>query len=145
MPNAAEARATVLSPEDIIDQPDTEFNDPACGDGISWKTLVSASQTNSHKLTSGIAKCAPSTGHLCVHQHQQAELYHIIQGNGIITIDSVESAVETGSVIFIPGDAKHGIRNTDEAQDLVWLYVFAADDFSEIQYRFPHKEERYIE
>jgi mannose-6-phosphate isomerase-like protein (cupin superfamily) len=145
MINAAAARATVLSPEDIACQPELEFSDPACGEGLSWKTLVSASKTNSHEITSGIARCAPSTGHLCVHQHRQAEVYHIIQGNGVVTIDGVESAVETGSVVFIPGDAKHGIRNTDEARDLRWLYVFAADDFDEIHYRFPHKEERYDE
>lgn len=62
-----------------------------------------------------------------------------------MSIDGVESPVEAGSVVFIPGDARHGVRNEDETHDLVWLYVFAVDDFKEIHYRFPHKEERYDE
>jgi mannose-6-phosphate isomerase-like protein (cupin superfamily) len=141
MSGAIKSLATVLSPNDIAQQPESEFNDPGCGDGLFWKTLISASKTHSSDLTTGIATCAPSSGHLCVHQHRHAEIYHIIQGSGIITIDGVESPVEPGSVAFIPGDAKHGIRNIDETRELVWLYVFAADDFKEVHYRFPHREQ----
>jgi mannose-6-phosphate isomerase-like protein (cupin superfamily) len=140
------SRATVLSPSDIAKQPELAYNnDPGCGEGFTWKTLISASKCGSHEMTSGIAKCAPGTGHLCVHQHAQAELYYFMQGNGIVTVDGVESPVEAGSVVFIPGDAKHGVRNTDEVQELTFMYVFAVDDFKEIHYRFPHKEERYAE
>lgn len=145
MDNTSRSRATILSPEDIVRHAELGYSDPGCGEGFSWKTLISASKTGSHEITSGIAKCAPSTGRLCVHQHRQAELYYFIQGSGIVTIEDVESVVEAGGIVFIPGDAKHGIRNTSETQELVWLYVFAVDDFSDIHYRFPHKEARYRE
>ena len=39
-------------------------------------------------------------------------------------------------MVFIPGDSEHGIRNEDETEDLVWLYVFAADKFEDVVYRF---------
>jgi oxalate decarboxylase/phosphoglucose isomerase-like protein (cupin superfamily) len=38
-------------------------------------------------------------------------------------------------VVFIPGDAEHEAGNTG-TEDLVWLYVFAADGFGKIVYRF---------
>lgn len=69
------------------------------------------------------------------HRHSHAELYHITSGTGVVTIDGVEHEVRKGSVVFIPGDAEHGIRNIGE-EELVWLYVFAADGFGEIIYRF---------
>ena len=145
MAGAIKSLATVLSPKDIAQQPESEFNDARCGEGLVWKTLISASKTHTRDLTTGIATCAPSSGHLCVHQHCQAEIYHIIKGSGIITIDGIESLVEPGSVVFIPGDAKHGIRNIDETKELVWLYVFAADDFKDVRYRFTHQVDKHFE
>lgn len=38
-------------------------------------------------------------------------------------------------MLWIPGDAEHGTENVGD-EDLVWLYVFAADGFEEILYRF---------
>ena len=51
-------------------------------------------------------------------------------------IDDAETNVRAGTVIFIPGNAKHGIRNEDEELELKWLYVFAVDSFEQIKYRF---------
>lgn len=56
-----------------------------------------------------------------------------------MTIDGVESAVEKGSVVFVPGNAEHGVRCTGE-EDLVWLYVFATDRFEEVVYRFSREK-----
>ncbi|KNG52646.1 RmlC-like cupin [Stemphylium lycopersici] len=81
-----------------------------------------------------------STGHLKPHRHSHAEIYHVTAGRGIVSIDGVEHAVQKGSVVFIPGDAEHGIRNGEADEDLVWLYVFAADGFGEIVYRFSGEE-----
>lgn len=65
-----------------------------------------------------------------------------------MSIDGREDVVGKGSLVFIPGDAVHGVRclgggeggekggNREEEGDLVWLYVFAADGFGEIGYRF---------
>ena len=130
------AKSVILSPTAILKQPDETFSEPGYGTGLTWKTLISSSKTPTDTLTSGIATCAPRSGFLCVHQHRQAELYHIIQGEGIVEVDGLEHRVEKGSVVFIPGNAEHGIRNSSETDELVWLYVFAADDFSEVKYRF---------
>lgn len=38
-------------------------------------------------------------------------------------------------MVWIPGDAEHETKNVGE-EELVWLYVFAADGFGEVVYRF---------
>lgn len=103
---------------------------------VSWKTLISAPQTATDSLTVGVASCPPQEGHLCPHRHREAEVYHIISGRGIMKIDGHEQEVAAGSVVFIPGDAEHGIRNEDPQEELKWLYVFGTDSFQDIKYRF---------
>jgi len=52
-------------------------------------------------------------------------------------IDGKKFEVEKGGVVYIPGDAEHGIRNIGGvSEDLVWLYVFPGDSFGEVVYRF---------
>ena len=131
-------KAVVLGPAQISQSIKDTFTGSEIdrGSGFDWQTLVSASKTPSNSLTTGIATCAPNGGCLCVHTHPQAELYHIIQGEGMIELDGVEHFVEKGSVIYIPGNAQHGIRNLSKTQELTYLYVFAIDDFEEVQYHY---------
>jgi mannose-6-phosphate isomerase-like protein (cupin superfamily) len=96
----------------------------------------------------GIATCKPGvdisrpasskktlSGHLKLHRHTHAEIYHITAGRGIVTVDGKEHEVGKGSVVFIPGNAEHGIRCVGD-EEVKWLYVFAADGFGDIGYRF---------
>lgn len=75
------------------------------------------------------------TGHLCAHRHTQAEIYHILDGEGDVTIDGVVSKVRAGSTVFIPSDAEHGIVNTGTVE-LRWFYVFPTGSFGDVVYRF---------
>lgn len=56
-------------------------------------------------------------------------------------IDGITTQVEKGSVIFIPGDAEHGIWNTSEEEELIWFYVFATDAFEDVIYKFESEED----
>jgi mannose-6-phosphate isomerase-like protein (cupin superfamily) len=68
-------------------------------------------------------------------------MYHVISGRGVVLIDGKEYDVEKGSVVFIPGDAEHGVRCVGE-EDLVWLYVFATAAFGDVFYRFSEEEQQ---
>ncbi|KAH7075125.1 hypothetical protein FB567DRAFT_183925 [Paraphoma chrysanthemicola] len=137
---------------------------------VSWKTLISSPQTRTNTFTVGIGTCpagsrvsCPSQhssssagqghgqgqGFLALHRHAHAEIYYVISGRGVVSIDGREERVGKGSLVFIPGDAVHGVRclgggedgkggdgEEEDGGDLVWLYVFAADGFGEIGYRF---------
>lgn len=128
-------KAVILEREAIEAREKESFSDPSNGI-VSWKTLISAPYTNTNSLTAGIATCPPQQGHLCPHRHAHAEIYHIISGRGILCIDGVEQEVAAGTVAYIPGDAEHSIRNDEPEEDLKWLYVFGADSFKDVVYRF---------
>ncbi|KAL6243827.1 hypothetical protein RBB50_009261 [Rhinocladiella similis] len=125
-------------------RPETFPDDsPTSRGNCTWHTFFSASRTPTDSLTAGIATCPPGTGHLCPHRHEQAEIYYITQGRGVVEIDGVEREVQSGDAIYIPGNAEHGIRNscTDtgsgtDGEELKWFYVFAADKFEDVVYRF---------
>jgi mannose-6-phosphate isomerase-like protein (cupin superfamily) len=130
----------VLSANDIKNAPLETFPDSESSGTVSWKTLISAPHTATDTFTVGIATCSPGSsshcrGHLKSHRHSQAEIYYVTQGEGTVSVEGVEYLVERGSVVWIPGDAEHGVVNTGE-EDLVWLYAFAVNGFGEVVYRF---------
>jgi quercetin dioxygenase-like cupin family protein len=101
---------------------------------VYWKTLVSGDVTRSKALTMGIAKIPPGEA-LRKHRHEQPEIYLVLDGTGIVEIDSKARSVRAGSTVFIPGNAPHSCENTG-ASDLLCAYVFPADSFEEIEYVF---------
>jgi quercetin dioxygenase-like cupin family protein len=131
----------ILSAHAIANQVSEAFPDPSSGGTVTWKTLISQPSTPTDTFTVGIATCAPGAavacpaGRLELHRHTQAEVYHVISGCGTVTIDGVDHSVEQGSVVFIPGNAEHGVR-CEGSKEMKWLYVFAADGFGEVHYRF---------
>jgi len=109
------------------------WDDPVHGK-VQWRTLLSAERTPSRSMTCGIAEFEPG-GALRLHSHAQAEIYHFLAGQGVVTINNQDYAVGAGSTLFIPGHAEHGVRNTGE-EILRLFYVFAADSFGDIVYEF---------
>ncbi len=109
------------------------FDDPGCGD-ISWFTYFSADRTPTSGMNAGLAELGPG-GRFAPHRHAQAEIYFVHEGTGIVTVEGVETQVEPGMSIFIPGDAEHSIRNPSAAT-LKIFYVFATDSLGDIVYRF---------
>ncbi|KAK3718387.1 hypothetical protein LTR37_005200 [Vermiconidia calcicola] len=126
----------VLSPESISDHEPQSFTDQGHGSGLTWQTIISAPQTATNNFTSGIATCAPETGRLSHHRHSQAEIYHFIS-----EIEGSQHPVRAGSIVFIPGDAEHAVQaDSNETEELKWLYVFATDGFEDVVYRWPGEE-----
>jgi mannose-6-phosphate isomerase-like protein (cupin superfamily) len=101
---------------------------------LSFQTLVSGDTTPSDSLVAGIS-IVEAGGVLALHSHAQAEIYFVVEGAGLVTIDDVEHKVSSGATLFIPGDARHCVRNPFEAT-FRFFYVFAADRFDDIRYNF---------
>ena len=106
-------------------------------DGIvTWRTLVSADRTPSAGLTVGVAEIAPGASEDGArHRHADHEVYYVLAGTGLVHLDGQEHPVEAGSVVFIPGDTPHFLRNTGD-KTLRVLYTFAVDRFDEVTYVF---------
>ena len=101
---------------------------------LKWRTLISGDRNPTSALTLGVAELAPGDGHEPRwHSHAQPEVYYVLQGQGVVNIDGEEHPVESGSAVFIPGNALHGSRNTG-VEPMRILYVFPADSFDEVEY-----------
>ena len=101
---------------------------------VQWRTLISAGLTASTGLTLGVA-LVPSGGNLSAHRHEQPEVYLVLDGNGIVTVDRVSTRVRPGTSVFIPGGAIHSVRSTGPT-DLRFAFVLAADAFEDVTYLF---------
>jgi mannose-6-phosphate isomerase-like protein (cupin superfamily) len=131
---AKHTQAVIISSEYTSTQTPEKFDVPSRGE-CTWHTLFSQPNTETDTMCAGIAVCPPHTGRLCPHRHEQAEIYYIISGKGVMTIDGKEHFVEGGSSVFVPGNAEHGIVNGGE-EELRWFYVFPTAAFSNIVYCF---------
>ncbi|KAL3431884.1 RmlC-like cupin domain-containing protein [Aspergillus tetrazonus] len=132
----------VLKPETICSLPAESFPDSNSTNNLTWRTLLSTSSphlTPSSNMCAGLASCPPHTGQLSLHRHTEAEIYYITSGRGIVNIEGFEHEVSAGSVLFIPGDAEHGVVNRGE-EALEWFYVFPTAGFGDVVYRFSGEE-----
>lgn len=101
---------------------------------VSWKDLLGSDPAEGADMVMGVARVRPGET-LELHRHAQPETYFTLAGRGTVTIGGVAHEVEPGMLLFIPGDAEHGVRN-DTAEELQFLYAFAVRDFAEVVYRF---------
>lgn len=102
-------------------------------DRLRWKILIGDGKSNTKGLTFGIFE-VPQGQSLEPHYHVDHEIYYIQQGKGDMLIDKKITAVGSGSVIYIPGNVAHGIRNTSE-QRLILMWMFPNDTWNEIKYQ----------
>jgi len=114
------------------------WDDPA-RPAVVWRTLLSGDRAPTAGLTLGVAEMVASPETTAgLHRHSQAEAYHVLSGEGIVSIDGVERALAPGVTVFIPGQAWHGAWATGPTP-LRLLYVFAADSFADIHYEFANE------
>lgn len=106
-------------------------------DGIvRWRTLLSAERTPSAGMTVGVAEIEPGSSEMgSRHRHADHETYYFIVGRGQVHLDGVDHDVEPGSVVFIPGQTWHFVRNTGH-ETLRFLYAFPVDQFADVRYTF---------
>ena len=113
---------------------DDGWNEPEGRGVVGWQTLLSGDETPTDSLTAGIA-VLEAGGFLALHRHDPAEVYFILEGEAVVSLDGVETTVATGACIFIPKNAEHGIRNPGPAP-VRFFYVFPTNGFSDVEYRF---------
>ena len=101
---------------------------------LSFQTLISGETTPSNGLVAGVSTLEPG-GAWALHSHAQPEVYFILEGTATVTIDGVDRTVTPGAAVFIPGHARHTVRNASDAPFKIF-YVFPADRFDQIHYDF---------
>jgi len=115
--------------------PREEWDDPVRG-SVAFHTLLSSDITSTYSMCAGIAEVVPGGGAKQLHSHAEPEIYHILEGTGILTVDGTETVVTAGAAVFIPSNAEHGLRN-ESGVNVKLFYVFPTGHFGDIVYRFP--------
>ncbi len=116
--------------------PSDGWAEPDARGVLGWQTLITGDLTPSEALTAGIAIFEPG-GFLALHRHEPAEIYFVLEGTGIVTLDGVDHLVKPGDCVYVPPMAEHGVRNLDIGM-LRFFYVFPTNSFADITYKFSH-------
>jgi len=118
---------------DEKDAPQDGWDDPVRG-RLRWRTLFSKGMTPTAGMTCGVTELGPGDW-LGLHRHAPAEVYYVVAGAGLMSLEGREIAVKAGSAVFIPGMAEHGIRQTGSGI-LRLFYAFPVDSFDGVEYLF---------
>src|SRR5208337_858401 len=82
----------------VLDEADATldgWDDPVKG-RIRWRTLFSRPGTPTYGITCGVADLEPG-GWLGLHRHAPPEIYYVIAGTGVVTLNGEETPVRAGS------------------------------------------------
>ena len=90
-------------------RPREGWDDPVRG-RVAWYTLFSSDITPTDSMAAGVAEIAPGDGALRLHSHAEAEIYYIIEGTGIL---SLQGRWRRGWLDMAPGSRRRDrIRGT---------------------------------
>src|SRR5208337_4379794 len=86
---------------DETDAPLAGWDEPVKG-RIRWRTLFSKGGTPTDGITCGVADLEPGDW-LGLHRHKPPEIYFVLAGTGVMTLDGREIAVKAGSAVASQG------------------------------------------
>lgn len=90
--------------------------------GALSKPLVMPENSGSKHIDYRISMYQPMA-HVAVHSHKvQEQVYHVLEGEGLMEIDGEKHVVRKHDVIFLPPGVTHSIVNSGLV-DLVFLVV----------------------
>jgi mannose-6-phosphate isomerase-like protein (cupin superfamily) len=78
---------------------------------ITSYLLVSEDTCNSKNLTITMVEMEPG-GIQHVHSHEPEQMYYVMEGSGLMTVNDEQQRVEAGDCIFFSSLSRHGLENT---------------------------------
>jgi quercetin dioxygenase-like cupin family protein len=114
------------------DQPWETWDDPVRG-RVRWCLLDDGTDPRPEAVATGIFELE-GEGWMGRHRHAAPELYYVLDGKAVVALDDDEITVGPGSLVRVPGDAKHGIRALGGPVRV--LFVFPTAPFHHVVYRF---------
>ena len=96
---------TLIEPEAL---PWETWDDPtlAARSPLRWKLIFSGRRTPTEALSFGLAEFPPGAV-LPLHHHAPAEVYHGLDGEGLVEIESEPHRLRAGVSLFIPADTRY--------------------------------------
>lgn len=103
-------------------------NPPAHTPGAISKMLVRPENTGSERLDFRISSYQPMA-YVEPHTHKvQEQIYHVLEGEGMMELDGEKQVVSSGDVIFIPPGVEHAIHNTGLGDLLFFVITTPPED-----------------
>jgi len=103
--------------ETLWEQPDAGHQN-----GAYSKMLVTSANAATRQFDYRISIYQPKA-HVAPHRHKiQEQIYHVLEGEGLMEIDGARTVVRKHDVVFIPPGAEHGLYNTGFT-DLTFIVV----------------------
>lgn len=97
-------------------------NPPAHSPGAISKMLVRPETVGSEHMDFRISTYQPMS-YVEPHAHKvQEQIYHVLEGEGLMELDGDRSVVRPGDYIFIPPGVSHAIYNTGRT-DLTFFVI----------------------
>jgi mannose-6-phosphate isomerase len=93
-----------------------------------WGKFEILSEDNNCKVKKITVKSGESLSYQ--YHNKRSEVWTIIEGTAIFTLDDVSKTIEKGSVVQIPILCKHKIKNIGES-DLIFIEVQLGEYFGE--------------
>jgi mannose-6-phosphate isomerase-like protein (cupin superfamily) len=94
----------------VVEVPWQEF--PGHFGGALSKPLVRPETAGSRLIDYRIS-CYQPMAHVALHTHKvQEQVYHVLDGEGMMEMDGKRQAVRKHDVIYIPSGVEHAISNT---------------------------------
>jgi mannose-6-phosphate isomerase-like protein (cupin superfamily) len=90
--------------------------------GAYSKMLVSPDDSAAKHVDYRIS-CYQPKAHVAPHRHEiQEQIYHVLEGEGLMEIDGERRVVRQHDVVFIPPRTEHALYNTG-LRDLIFIVV----------------------
>lgn len=90
--------------------------------GALSKPLVSPETCGSGRIDHRISCYAPMA-HVAEHAHRvQEQVYHVLEGEGLLTLDGQRHVLRRHDYVFVPPGVRHGFSNTGTVP-LVFLVI----------------------
>ena len=80
-------------------------------DNIVSYLLASGRTCHAKNLSITLVEMEPG-GVQHIHSHEPEQMYYILEGSGLITVDSEQTPVNAGDCIFFPSFARHSLQNS---------------------------------
>lgn len=65
------------------------------------------------------------------YHHKRAEVWTVVKGTALVTLDDVEREVKAGEVVEIAVEMKHRVKNPSETDELIFIEVQTGTYFGE--------------
>jgi mannose-6-phosphate isomerase-like protein (cupin superfamily) len=96
--------------------------------GALSKALVGPENSQSSRIDFRISRYAPNA-HVQEHVHKiQEQIYYVIEGEGILTLDGKEHLMRPHDYVYVPPGVRHAFANTGLGGLVFFVVTTPADD-----------------